>query len=69
MKNAKAKAAVERLFEEIDRRISEEFGNTVSPYVNTRAEFKAKRKNGLAVVKNILKSHKLIYGEKLDNLL
>ncbi len=69
VENAKAKVAVERLFEELDARISKEFGNTLAPYINTRAEFKAKHKKGLAVVRNILKSHNLIYGERLEGLL
>lgn len=69
IKDAKAKAAIERLFEEIDSKISKEFGNVVSPYINTVAVFKAKNKKGLPVIKNILKSHKLIYGERLEGLL
>ena len=69
VENALAKAAVERLFWELDARIAREFGNALSPYVNTRTEFKAKHKKGLAVVKNILKSHNLIYGERLEKLL
>ena len=69
VENPKAKAAVERLFEEVDAKVSKEFGNTISPYINTRAEFKAKHKQGLAVIKNILKVNNLIYGERLENLL
>lgn len=69
VENVKAKAMIERLFEEIDAKISKEFGNTISPYINTRAEFKAKHKKGLTVVKNILKSYKLIYGERPESLL
>ena len=69
VKNREAKAITERLFEEIDLKISKEFGNIISPYVNTKTEFKAKYKKELAVIKNILKSHKLIYGEGLKNLL
>jgi predicted nucleotidyltransferase len=69
IENASVKAAIENLFLEVDTRISREFGNTISPYVNTRVEFKAKHKQGLAVVKSILSSYKLIYGERLENLL
>jgi len=67
--NSKSKPAIERLFEDVDLRISRKFGNTLSPYINTQAEFKAKHKKGLGVIKNILKSHTLIYGEKLESLL
>ena len=69
VKNTRAKPIAERLLEEIDTKISREFGNVISPYINTKAEFKSKYKKGLPVVKNILKSHKLIYGERLDVLL
>ena len=69
VENAKAKAAIERLFEEVDINVSKEFGNAISIYVNTRAEFKVKYKKGLAVIKNILKSNNLIYGERLESLL
>lgn len=68
VKDAKAKTIAERLFEEIDSKISKEFGNVISPYINTKAVFKAKYKNGLPVIKNILKSHNLIYGERLAGL-
>ena len=66
---AKTKNTIERLFEQIDAKVSKEFGNTIATYINTQAEFKAKHKHGLAVVKNILKSYKLIYGKRLENLL
>jgi predicted nucleotidyltransferase len=69
VKDAKAKASAERLFEEIGSRIAVEFGNGISPYINTRMEFNSKYKKGLPVVKNILKSHNLIYGERLEKLL
>lgn len=68
-KDSKAKNSIERLFEELDARVSKEFGNTISAYVNTQAEFKAKHKQGLAVIKNILKSYTLIYGKRLESLL
>jgi predicted nucleotidyltransferase/biotin operon repressor len=63
VKDLKTKQATELLFEDIDKRISEEFGNTISAYINTVLEFKSKYKKGLAVIKNIIKSNKLIYGK------
>jgi predicted nucleotidyltransferase/DNA-binding transcriptional ArsR family regulator len=69
VENTKAKAVIERLLEEVDIKVSREFGNTISPYINTRAEFKAKHKQSLAIIKNILKSNNLIYGESPENLL
>jgi predicted nucleotidyltransferase len=69
VENARIRSAIERLFGELDEKISKEFGKTLSPYVNTRVEFKAKHKKGLAVIKNILKSHNLIFGKRLESLL
>jgi predicted nucleotidyltransferase len=62
------KHKAELLFEKIDKKISEEFGNTVSAYINTASEFKSKYKKGLAVIKNILKSNKLIYGKPPERI-
>lgn len=69
VENARIKPFAERLFGEADERISKQFGNTLSPYVHTRSEFKARHKKGLAVVRSILKTYRLIYGEKLEKLL
>lgn len=69
VENAKIKPAVERLFREVDEKVSKQFGNTLSPYVNTRAEFKVKYKKGLTIIKNILKTYRLIYGERPERLL
>ncbi|MDP2904924.1 MAG: helix-turn-helix domain-containing protein [Candidatus Omnitrophota bacterium] len=60
---------IESLFEGIDKKISAEFGNTVSTYFNTAAEFKAKREKGLDIIKNILKSNTLIYGKEIEGVL
>ena len=66
VKDAKVRSKAEKLFEKIDRKISKRFGNTLSPYVNTRAEFKSKHAKKMAVIRNILKEHTVIYGEKLE---
>lgn len=63
VKDLKTKQATELLFEDIDKKISDEFGNTVSAYISTVLEFKSKYKKGLAVIKNIIRSSKLIYGK------
>jgi len=56
VEDAQVKTKVEILFEAIDRNISKKFGNTISPYINTKTEFKAKHKKKLDIIKNILKS-------------
>lgn len=69
VKDLKSKHKASLLFEDIDKKISEEFGNTVSAYINTLSEFKSKSKKGLAVIKNIIKSNKLIYGKPLEMII
>ena len=69
VKDLKAKPKAGLLFEEIDNKISHEFGNAVSPYINTQMEFKAKYKKGLKVISDILKTNRLIYGKPLERLI
>ena len=69
VKYAKVKKNVENLFWDISQVVAKEFGNTVSPYVNSIRELRSKHKKGLAVIKNIMKSHTVIYGERLERLL
>jgi len=69
VKNAQAKPKLEKLFEVIDRSISTDFGNTVSPYLNTIQEFKSRYRDGLQPIKNILRSYRLIYGKRLEDLI
>lgn len=69
LEHAKAKPVIERLFSEVGEKISKQFGNTIAPYLNTRHEFKGKNKKGIEIIKNILKTYKLIYGERLETLL
>jgi len=67
--SSRMKLAVDRLFGQIDEKISKQFGNTLSVYINTQNEFKMKRKEGLTIIKNILKDYTLIYGMRLEKLL
>lgn len=68
VKDKESLRKAENLFEGIDKIISAEFGNTVSPYINTVAGFKAKHKKGLDIIKNILKSNTLIYGRGIEKI-
>ena len=69
VKDIKTKTAAELLFEEIDKRISKEFGNTVSAYINSEVEFRAKYKKGVTITRNIIRENHLIYGESIERLL
>ena len=69
VKTAELKRKAEALFSEIDRQMSSQLGNLISPYVNSLAEFKRKAKKKTGIVPNILKSYQLIYGDRLEKLL
>jgi len=69
VRNLNVKPKAEILFDEIDKKISKEFGSILSPYINTELELKAKYKKGLNVIANILKSNELIYGTQLGRII
>jgi len=69
IKDKNKRQEVFALFEDIDKKISLEFGNTISPYINTESEFRIKYKNGLGIAKNIVKSNKLIFGKRIESIL
>lgn len=66
---SRVKTSVEKLFEGIDKKVSNRFGNTITPYINTREEFRAKHRKKLDIIRNILTSYTLIFGERLERLL
>jgi len=63
------KRKVEEDFGKVNEKVVGKFGNTVSSYIQTVEEFKLKYKRGLALVKNILKSYRLLFGKPLEDLL
>ncbi len=69
VKNPKNKEEVEEDFGKVNEKITGRFGNTVSTYIQTVKELKLKYKKGLPLVKNILKSHRLLFGTPLEELL
>ena len=69
VRNLKDKKKVEDDFGKINEKIMDRFGNTISLYIQTNEEFKLKHKKGIALIKNILKSHRLLYGKPLEELL
>jgi len=66
---ATQKKRVEDLFSEIDQELSSSWGNLISPYINSLAEFKKKSKSKGGIIQNILKSYRLVYGVRLERLL
>jgi len=66
--HAEVKSKVEKIFEKAGERIGRTFGNNLAPYLNTKREFQEKYRKGLGVIKNIIRSHKLIYGVPLEEL-
>lgn len=69
VRNPKDRRKVEEDFGKVNEKIIGKFGNTISSYIQTIEEFKLKYKRGLALVKNILKSHRLLFGKPLEELL
>lgn len=69
VKNSENKGEVEKDFGKVNEKIISRFGNTVSPYIQTVEEFNLKYRKGLSLIKNILKSHRLLFGTPLEELL
>jgi len=69
VRNPEDKRKVEEDFGKINEKIIGKFGNTISSYIQAIEEFKLKYKRDLAVVKNILKTHRLLFGKPLKELL
>ena len=69
VRNPGNKKKIEKDFGKVNEKIVDRFGNTVSAYIQTVKEFQLKYKKGLAVVKNILKFHRLLFGKSLKELL
>ena len=69
VRNLEDKEKVEEDFGKVNEKIIKMFGNTISPYIQSLEEFKSKHKRGLPLVRNILKSHKLLFGTPLEELL
>jgi predicted nucleotidyltransferase len=69
VRNLEDKEKVEGDFGKVNEKIVKMFGNAISPYTQSLKEFKLNHKRGLPLVRNILKSHKLLFGRPLEKLL
>ena len=69
VKNPENRKEVEKDFEKVNEKILSRFGNTVSIYLQTIEEFKSKYKKKAPLIKDILKSHNLLFGRSLEELL
>ncbi len=69
VKNPGNKREVEEDFGKVNEKIMSRFGNTVSAYLQTLEEFNSKYKKKVPLIKNILKSHNLLFGKPLEELL
>lgn len=67
--NRKYRNTVAKEFEKINEKILSKFGNTISPYFQSVKEFRLKYKKGLPLIKDILKSHRLLFGKPIKELL
>ena len=69
IKDGATRHKVEKFFEDIDARTAPLFGNIISAYVNSTAEFRKKAREKLPVIEGILGSHRLLYGAPLKESL
>ena len=69
VKTVEFEKKAETLFSDIDQQLSSQWGNLISPYINSVTEFKANAKKRTGPVPHILKSYQLIYGDRLEKLL
>lgn len=69
VRNLEDKEKVEEHFGKVNEKIIKMFGNTISPYIQSPKEFRLKHKRKLPLVRNIIKSHKLLFGRPLEKLL
>ncbi|MFH1352381.1 MAG: nucleotidyltransferase domain-containing protein [bacterium] len=68
VKKEEDKDIIERKMELAGAVIIREFGNALSPYIQTVNEFKSRKKKSLPVIKEILKNNFLIAGKPLKDL-
>ena len=69
IRTAELKKKTETLFSGIDEQLTTQWGNLISPYINSLAEFRINAKKKTGPVSQILKSYQLIYGDRLEKLL
>ena len=69
VRNPENRKEVEEDFEKVNEKIVDIFGNTVSVYLQTVEEFKSKYKKKAPLIKDVLKSHNLLFGRSLEELL
>lgn len=63
------KRGVEEDFGKVNEKIISRFGNVISPYIQTIEEFKLNYKKRVALVRNIVRAHRLLFGKPLEELL
>ena len=66
---AKDKETIEKAFDNLNEKTMKLFAKIVSPYIESLSGFRRKYKQGLPVVKEIVQSHKLIFGKPLREVI
>ncbi len=69
VKSQRSKQKVQQALERLWETVTKEFGNPLSPYVNTVEEARRKFRRRLPLFRNILDHHQLIWGEPLERVL
>jgi len=63
------KKKAENFFADVDQHLAARYGNLISPYMRSLGEFKRDARKKTGVVREVLKSYQLIYGDRLEKLL
>jgi predicted nucleotidyltransferase len=66
---AKDKERIEKAFDNLNEKIMKSFGKIVSSYIESVSGFRRKYRQGLPVVREIMQSHKLIFGKPLREVI
>ena len=63
------KKILEEHLEKINAKLMKQYGNILSPYIQTEQEFRSKFKRGLPLLRNLIRDHTLITGKPLTSIL
>jgi predicted nucleotidyltransferase/biotin operon repressor len=66
---AKDKEKIDKVFDNLNEKTMRLFGKTVSPYIESVSGFRRKYRQGLPVAREIMRSHELVSGKPLGEVI
>lgn len=69
VRSPQAKRRVQRVLNQRWETLTRRFGNSLAPYVNTVREAQQKSRRGVALFREILKAHQVLWGRPLEEIL